>query len=213
VTPTAKNSIYINYLDIIWIAFFLLFWISPQAVLAIDPDATTFIESLWVYEFIFGHATVAFSIAFMLKNNVKRTIVSLFFFLFYGVFFVALFMTGAVLPVILFLFSIIGRFLKTFQNNSKEERGNELIFQLGMAFTRVMVLLIAAVPAMFPWPQLGIDPSIVQFSGEGEFVDHPEKIVIWMISFYSLMLYIENILVPKVKERIKKSTIQINSDL
>jgi len=184
-----------EFIEFYWIGYFLTFWVFPEFILYLDPHADRSLGMQFVAEFIFGHATVAFSILALIHVKFLKTVITGLFIFLYGLFLYALSQDGAWLPVTLFVIYLIGKIRRAFASTSDEKVDSAQ--EAMVAFYRVMLLILSAIPAIFPWPKLGGSSVDLRIDGSGLFVEHPEKMLVYFIFYYSSIAVLENRLAKK----------------
>lgn len=191
------KSQFADYIEYYWIAYFLLMYLFPPAILKVDPFAGRAMEYHLFFEFIFGHATVGFAVANLVGTGKKRIFLYTFFLLIYGAFFVAMVvLMDAWVPVILFLLYIF----EQYKRGLKDQNEAKKTFLAISSFLKMGIFMLALIPALFPWPKLGTSLVEFGFEGSGEFVDHPQKFIVFFIFYYLGIILFENKLKPKLKK-------------
>ena len=178
-----------EYIEYYWIGYFVTFWIFPEFILGLDPDADGALGMQLGAEFIFGHATVAFSVLAVPRSMVFKTLLTVIFVLVYGLFLYALSQRGATLPVIFFVIYLIGKIRRAFVHSSTNRV--DMHQEANISFARLMLFLVSAFMTLFPWPQLGLSRVTLDIPGRGIMVDEPQKFLVFFICYFSLIAWLE----------------------
>jgi hypothetical protein len=96
--PILQRLLLTSLSEYLLVSYLLWFWLRPEDVMAFDPNIAKFLGILFMFEFIFGHASVFVGFAY-LKQGLKGLIGMM---LFYSLFFVPLMFDGYFYCVLLF---------------------------------------------------------------------------------------------------------------
>jgi len=191
------------------VIYLVSFWINPNLWLNINPNAINAIEMFVVFEFLFGHANAGISISYLMDEKRSRGIFKGAI-AFYGIFFIVFIASGYFFEVILYMYTIFSRIYRVSQQDDKT---NIIIKQVFVSFFRIVILILSIIPAMLPWPTLGL--SEVTFTGSGALYDFPGRVLAWPIIYFLLIPYTDK-LTEKVifkSNNFKKLLNMIKKDL
>ncbi len=168
--------------DLLLPLIFLAIWLAPNLVVSLDfHDLGSFMMLCFIFEFVFGHASVGFGLVSLSRSK----LLVLFAFLLYGFFLFFVAMHGGLTQVFIFLATIIGRALSARKTNQYQA----ITIAIWLGFSRVMLLLACALPAaILPIPALGAAHFNFNFgTAAGLFVEQPQKMIFWLLTYYALV--------------------------